>query len=66
MAISSIYFGLRQQQIENERSLMLTEKIRGCTWEQFEEIVTIPPAKPEACICEPLKAVDLLATSKVA
>lgn len=28
--------------------------------------VTIPPAKPEACICEPLKAVDLLATSKVA
>lgn len=25
--------------IENERSLMLTEKIRGCTWEQFEKII---------------------------
>ena len=28
--------------------------------------VTRPPAKPEACNCEPLKAVDLWATSKVA
>jgi len=28
-----------------------------------EEIeVTIPPAKPGACKCEPLKAVDLMAT----
>ena len=39
MGTGAVYSGLKLQPIENRRSLILTEKIRDCTWEQFEEII---------------------------
>lgn len=56
--ISALNRRLREKSLSNHDYLTIKQHLSDDIRDAV--IVTIPPAKPEACICEPLKAVNYI------